>query len=219
MNWRNLLPLLHKEMVLEWRQRYALSGIVLYVVSMVFVIYIASVKPTPPMWNTLFWLIILFASINAVVKSFVRESGARQLYYYQLADPAVLVLAKVLYNAFLLLMLGGLATVAFALVTSSPVQRWSLFTGTLALGSVSFSIAFTFISAIAAKADQNATLVAILSFPVVLPILLTLMRLSAACFTPAGMPVETWPDVRNLLAVDAILVALVFVLFPYIWRD
>lgn len=219
MNWRNLLPLLHKEMVLEWRQRYALSGIVLYVVSMVFVIYIASVKPTPPMWNTLFWLIILFASINAVVKSFVRESGARQLYYYQLADPAVLVLAKVLYNAFLLLMLGGLATVAFALVTSSPVQRWSLFTGTLALGSVSFSIAFTFISAIAAKADQNATLVAILSFPVVLPILLTLMRLSAACFTPAGMSVETWPDVRNLLAVDAILVTLVFVLFPYIWRD
>lgn len=219
MNWRNLLPLLHKEMVLELRQRYALSGIVLYVVSMVFVVYVASVKPTPPVWNTLFWLIILFASINAVVKSFVRESGARQLYYYQLADPAALVLAKVLYNALLLLVLGGLATVAFTLVADSPVQRWPLFAGTLALGSVSFSIAFTFISAIASKADQSATLVAILSFPVVLPVLLTLMRLSAACFTPAGMPVDAWPDVRNLLAVDAILIALVFVLFPYIWRD
>ncbi len=219
MNWKSLLPLLHKEMVLEFRQRYALSGIVLYVVSMVYVVYVASAKPTPPVWNTLLWLIILFASINAVVKSFVRESGSRQLYYYQLADPAVLVLAKMLYNTLLLLVLGGLASVAFTLVSGSPVERQWLFVGTLALGSMSFSIAFTFISAIAAKADNSATLVAILSFPVVLPLLLTLLRLSASSFLPQGAPLDVWPEVRNLLAVDAILVALVFVLFPYIWRD
>ncbi len=219
MDWGSLLPLLHKEIVLEWRQRYAVSGIVLYVVSMVFVVYIASAKPTPPVWNTLLWLIVLFASINAVVKSFVRESGARQLYYYQLAHPAVLVLAKIVYNALLLVVLSGLALVAFALVTDCPVQRWPLFGGTLVLGAWSFSIAFTFISAIAAKADNSATLVAILSFPVVLPILLTLLRLSAAAFAPLELSMNPWPDIRNLLAIDAILLALVFVLFPYIWRD
>lgn len=219
MNWKNLWPLLHKEVILELRQRYALSGIVLYVVSMVFVVYVASVKPSPPVWNTLFWLIVLFASINAVVKSFIRESGARQLYYYQVVDPATLLLAKMIYNALLLMVLGGLALVAFSLVSNSPVQRWPLFIGVLALGSASFSVAFTFISAIAAKADQSATLVAILSFPVVLPILLTLLRLSVASFAPSTLSGGIWPDVRNLLAVDAILVALVFVLFPYIWRD
>ena len=75
-----LLRLLHKEFLLEFRQRYALSGIVLYVFSMVFVVYIASIKVQPPVWNILFWLIVLFASINAVVKSFVQESGNRQQY-------------------------------------------------------------------------------------------------------------------------------------------
>ncbi|HMX40892.1 MAG TPA: ABC transporter permease, partial [Saprospiraceae bacterium] len=95
MKWKMFLALLRKEMVLEFRQRYAISGIVLYVFSMVFVVYAASVKVTNPQeWNVLFWLIVLFASINAVVKSFVQESGARQLYYYQLADPAMLLLAK-----------------------------------------------------------------------------------------------------------------------------
>lgn len=151
MNWKNLWPLLHKEVILELRQRYALSGIVLYVVSMVFVVYVASVKPSPPVWNTLFWLIVLFASINAVVKSFIRESGARQLYYYQVVDPATLLLAKMIYNALLLMVLGGLALVAFSLVSNSPVQRWPLFIGVLALGSASFSVAFTFISAIAER--------------------------------------------------------------------
>jgi heme exporter protein B len=219
MNWRGFFALLHKEIVLEWRRRYALSGIVLYVVSMVFVVYVASSRPTPPVWNTLFWLIALFASINALVKSFVRESSDRQLYYYQLTDPVVLVLAKIGYNTLLLMVLSGLASVAFILVTDSPVQRWLLFTGILALGSLSFSIAFTFISSIAAKADQSATLVAILSFPVVLPILLTLLRLTAATFTPADLPLSIWPEVRNLLAIDAILIALAVVLFPYIWRD
>ena len=73
-----LLILLRKEFLLEFRQRYAMSGIVLYVFSMIFVVYIASIKVPPPVWNVLFWLIVLFASINAVVKSFVQESGARQ---------------------------------------------------------------------------------------------------------------------------------------------
>ena len=41
---------------------------------------------------------------------------------------------------------------------------------------------FTLMSAIAAKAQQNAALIAILGFPVILPILLLLMRLSQSAF-------------------------------------
>lgn len=69
--WKHLWLLLRKEFLLEFRQRYAISGIVLYVFSMIFVVYVASIKVQPPVWNVLFWLIVLFASINAVVKSFV----------------------------------------------------------------------------------------------------------------------------------------------------
>jgi hypothetical protein len=38
------LTLLRKEIVLEFRQRYAISGIVLYVFSMIFVVYVASIR-------------------------------------------------------------------------------------------------------------------------------------------------------------------------------
>ena len=79
--------LLRKEILLEFRQRYAIGGILLYVVSTVFVVYLSFQQVKPPVWNALFWIISLFAAVNAVVKSFVQESGKRQLYYYSLASP------------------------------------------------------------------------------------------------------------------------------------
>lgn len=172
----------------------------------------------PPVWNILFWLIVLFASINAVVKSFVQESGARQLYYYQLADPAMLLLAKILYNSVLLFVLSTLSFGAYSLVAGNPVKDAPLFILVLTLGSIGFSIAFTFISSIAARANNSATLMAILSFPVVLPILLTLIRLSQIALRLL-QDTSYFKDIINLLAIDAILMTLTFVLFPFVWRD
>jgi heme exporter protein B len=218
MNWKIVPILLRKEFLLEFRQRYAISGIVLYVFSMVFVVYVSSVKVNPNVWNILFWLIVLFASINAVVKSFVQESGSRQLYYYQIADPVAILFSKILYNALLLLTLSVLAFGVYALVAGNPVKDMGLFAGVLFLGSSGFSIAFTFISAIAARANNSATLMAILSFPVILPILLTLMRLSSIALR-LMQDTSYIKDIYNLLAIDAILLALTYVLFPYVWRD
>jgi len=218
MNWKIVPILLRKEFLLEFRQRYAISGIVLYVFSIVFVVYVSSVKVNPNVWNILFWLIVLFASINAVVKSFVQESGSRQLYYYQIADPVAILFSKILYNALLLLTLSVLAFGVYALVAGNPVKDMGLFAGVLFLGSSGFSIAFTFISAIAARANNSATLMAILSFPVILPILLTLMRLSSIALR-LMQDTSYIKDIYNLLAIDAILLALTYVLFPYVWRD
>lgn len=204
--------------MLEFRQSYAISGIILYVLSMVFVVYIAAIKVQPPVWNVLFWLIVLFASINGVVKSFVQESGARQLYYYQLTNPTVLLFAKILYNTLLLLVLSLLACGVFSLVAGNPVKDWKLFMLVILLGSVGFAIAFTFIASIAARANNSATLMAILSFPVILPILLTLVRLSAIALRLI-QDTSYKRDIINLLAIDAILIALTFLLFPFVWRD
>ena len=204
--------------MLEFRQRYAISGIVLYVFSMIFVVYVASIKVQPQVWNILFWLIVLFASINAVVKSFVQESGARQLYYYQIADPAMLLLAKIIYNTLLLLVLSGLAFATYSVVAGNPVKDPGLFALVLLLGSLGFSISFTFIASISAKANNSATLMAILSFPVILPILLTLMRLSAIALR-LMQDTSYQRDIINLLAIDFILITLSFVLFPFIWKD
>ena len=148
--------LIQKEIRLEWRQKYAIGGILLYVTSTVFVIFLSFVKVLPDVWNALFWIVALFASVNAVVKSFIQENSARQLYYYQLANPIAIIVSKILYNIFILLLINGLTYLMMGLMvgnpTKSPPQYWTA----IVLGSIGFSITFTFISAIAAKANNSA---------------------------------------------------------------
>src|ERR1700712_5918154 len=93
--------LLKKEILLEWRSKYAFNGVLLYIISTVFVCYMAfNLNPGfegnngyPLVWNVLFWIIILFASVNAIAKSFIQESKARLLYYYSIASPQAIILS------------------------------------------------------------------------------------------------------------------------------
>ncbi|MCB0548068.1 MAG: heme exporter protein CcmB [Phaeodactylibacter sp.] len=216
--FREIGHLLRKDMQLELRTSYAISGILLYVFSTIFIVYMAFQKIQPDVWNALFWIIILFASVSAIVKSFVQESSARQLYYYSLANPISILLSKIIYNIVLLLGLSLLTWLGFSFVAGSPVRDTSQFFLALLLGSVGFSITFTFIAAISAKADNNATLMAILSFPLIIPILLTLIKLSANALR-LMQDTAVQNDIFILLAIDLMLLGVGLALFPFLWRD
>jgi heme exporter protein B len=216
---RQTWQLLRKDIQLEWRQRYALGGILLYVVSTVFVVYTTLGQAIGgAVWAALFWVIILFASVNAIAKSFVQENSERQFYYYFLASPHAIIAAKIAYNTLLLLLVSFLALAVFSVVLGYPVVHNVLFFTTLLLGSIGFAIAFTFISAIASKAQQSATLMAVLSFPVIIPILLTLLRLSKIALN-LMTDSAYYRDFLILISIDVILASLVFMLFPLLWRD
>ncbi|MCP3932240.1 MAG: ABC transporter permease [Bacteroidetes bacterium] len=215
---QEIILLVKKEILLEWRQKYAISGILLYVFSTIFIVYTSIIEVGAQVWNTLFWIIILFASVNALVKSFVQESGDRQIYYYLLANPIAIILSKIIYNFGMLLLLSILAWAAFSLITVNPVKDYGQFILALFLGSTGFSITFTFISAISSKAKNSATLMAVLSFPLVIPILMTLIKLSASSM---GILQDT--GIRNdmliLVAIDLLLLAMTLILFPFLWKD
>lgn len=210
--------LLRKEALLELRMRYAISGILLYVFSTIFIVYVSFIQVQPQVWNTLFWIIILFASVNAIVKSFVQENSNRQLYYYSLANPTAILLAKIIYNAALLLALCLLCWLAFGFVAGNPVRESGLFFLALFLASLGFSITFTFVAAISAKADNSATLMAVMSFPLVIPILMTLIKISANALRLL-QDSSISNDIIILIAIDLILLGMAFILYPFLWRD
>lgn len=211
--------LIQKDILLEWRQRYAISGILLYVLSSVMVAYLAFMRIDATAWVAVFWIILLFASVNAVAKSFVQESSGRLLYYYTVVSPQAVILSKLIYNVVLLLLLSALALGVYSLLLGNPVENLPLFIVAVVLGATGFSFCFTLIAAIASKTgNRNATLMPILSFPVVIPILGLLMVLSKNAV--AGIETQnTMHDIRNLLAIDAVLAGLSFILFPYLWKD
>jgi heme exporter protein B len=74
------------------------------------------------------------------------------------------------------------------------------------------------ISAIAAKAGNNATLMAILSFPVILPLLILIIKLSKNAMDGLDRSVS-YDEIAVLCAINAIVIAVSLILFPYLWRD
>lgn len=216
--FREIRTLITKDLLLELRSRYAIGGILLYVFSTIFIVYTAFINVQPQTWNAVFWIIALFASVNAILKSFVQENSSQQLYYYSLVSPLAVVLSKIIYNILLLLVLNLLTWLALGFVAGNPVKDMGQFMLALFLGSVGLSITFTFVSAISSKADNNATLMAILSFPLIIPILLTLIKMSANALRLI-QDTGIQKDITILFAIDLILLGMAFVLFPFLWRD
>lgn len=214
---KHILTLFKKDVLLEIRQQYSFYGVLLYIGATVFVLFNALDETESKVWNGLFWVIQLFICINAVAKSFLQESRGRMLYFYSIASPVSFVLAKLLFNSLLMLLMSMLCLLLFTLFLGNPMQKAGPFIGLVLLGGWSLSLVFTFLAAIAASARQNAAIMAVLGFPIIIPQLLLLMRLSEAAFAPLlTIPITT---VLLLVVLDILVVLLAVILFPFLWKD
>ena len=204
--------------MLEIRQQYTFFGILLYIASTLFVLYLAMGAPESQVWNGLFWMTQLFICVNAVAKSFLQESKGRMLYFYTLAGPGDFILAKLLFNLFLMALMSKVSLFLFQLMLGNPLDKMILFLGLACLGGSGLSLVFTFLAAIAAKAQQNAVLMAIMGFPLIIPQLMLLMRISNLAFAEVVQNGLGFM-VLLLIGLDIMVVALAFILFPFLWKD
>jgi heme exporter protein B len=217
---KEIKHLIIKEAQLELRSKYALSSILLYLVSTVFISYLAFKSITNPViWNALFWIIMVFAAINAISKSFIQENSGRLLYYYTLASPQAIILSKIIYNIILMAFL-SLACFGFysLFIGNNIVQDIPLFLLVLFLGSSGFSGILTMTSAIASKTQSNFALMAVLSFPLLVPLLLALMKVSKNAVDGLAHSVS-YPYLWSLGLINIMVIVLSYLLFPYLWRD
>lgn len=216
---RRVIALLKKDFLLEFRQQHTFYGILLYIASTIFVLYLSLDKPEATTWNGLFWVIQLFICVNAVAKSFLQEGRGRMLYFYSIASPVEFIISKILYNIVLMILMSVVSLALFFVFLNNPVQNSLQFTGIVVLGGASISLVFTLMSAIAAKAQQNAALMAILGFPVILPILLLLMKLSKVAFAEVFRDGAVMQLMLLIAGLDALVIVMAIVLFPYLWKD
>lgn len=210
--------LIQKEVILEWRSKYAFNGILLYVVSTIFVCFLSFKQINPITWNALFWIIMLFASVNAIAKSFIQENKGRQLYYYSIASAKAVILSKIIYNIFLMLLLSIIALVFYTLVFRNPIGDLLFYLLAVLIGSISFATVFTMISGIASKASNSGALMAVLSFPVIIPLLMVLIKFSKNAMDGLDRSVSL-NEIGVLAAINLIVITVSLLLFPYLWKE
>jgi len=216
---KEILSLLYREFLLEWKQKYAFNGLLLYVVSMVFVLSLAFGGSIPPKtWNIIFWITMLFVAINAVAKSFMSENRGITLYLYSLASPFSIIVAKWIYNCLLMLAFGFITYILFLFFSPVETGNAGHYLLVVGLACPGFATALTLVSAIAASAENKATLLAILSFPLTIPLLLT--AISAGRKAIENQPVSDSASLILFLLLFIVIIATVsFILFPFLWRE
>jgi heme exporter protein B len=211
--------LFRKDLRIEWKQKHSFNGLLLYIASTVFVCYLSFKEiVNVPTWNALFWIIMLFAAVNASARAFQTERKGLLLYYFTIASPQAVIIARMIYNAVLLFIISLIGYLIYGVFVGDPVQdKWSFLLGLL-IGSAGLSSVLTLVAAIAARSAGNLTLMAVLGFPVVIPLLLTLVRFSKNAVDGIDFSVNL-PYAFGVMAINVIALALAWVLFPYLWKE
>ncbi len=213
-----VLAIIQRELRHELRSRKAWLAILLYTGSTVYISYLGLNGNTDSSThNAVFWLLIIFISMFATSGSFAgRES--EMFYIYTLISPARFILARLLYNGFFLLSVSILAFICFQFFVGFGDTNMLIFLTALLLTVWGISSLLTMSFSIASKGGGGFTLMAIISFPLLVPLLITAQHLSGmavVCSDTSG----SGGYIAALIALDVLIAALCYLLFPYLWRD
>lgn len=215
----SLRILIWKEIQIELRRKSVISGLLLYLACMTFIYYTTFSSQLAPMtWSALYWVTILFTVVSTTTKSFMGEQKGRDTYYYSLLSPESIITSKILYNFALSAIMASFGFVLFALLLSNPITDGWLFLITILLASHGFSGSFTLLSGISSRAASGSVLMAVLGFPIVIGVLVLAITVTQNCIDGLDRSVS-YNELLILIAINLLVSAVSYLLFPYIWRS
>ncbi|MEQ8324422.1 MAG: heme exporter protein CcmB [Vicingaceae bacterium] len=216
-NVKEIRHLIYKDYILDLRSKNVVVSTVVYIFSTVYVCYLSFSNLESQHWYSLFWIIALFAVTNAANKIFINDAGENRIYLYSLASPQSVIISKLLYqwffSTFLALIVWFSTMTIFS--TSIPHQGPSLVV--VLLGIWAISNVLTLNNALSSSTKNSPTVLAILSFPVLLPVLLTTIKAGRLSML-SEIPADYYSMVLALGLLNLLTATLAYLLFPYLWR-
>ena len=215
--------LIRKDVHSELRTRYALNALLMFVVTAVATILFAlrSDQPTSSVLSGLYWVVVFFTAMSGLSRTFVSEEERGTTMTLQLvASPTTVYFGKLLFNTLLTFTMTIAVTILYMTVFSNAfvIKTFSIFAGAVILGSLGFASASTIIAAIVAKANTRGTLYPVLSFPILIVLLMTVMNATTKALDGEAFSTAL-PDFQILLGYILAMTAGSFLLFDYVWKD
>lgn len=219
---RSVGAILRKDIHSELRTRYAISALVMFVVTTIAVLLFALGQEDAPaevLAGTL-WIVIFFGAMSGLSRTFVmEEERGTSMTLQLLAPPSAVYFGKLLFNVVLVVALNIFTVLLYLfLINGFVIRSAGLFVCTILLGSLGFAAAATIIAAIIARANTRGTLYPVLAFPLLLPLLVAVI--DATKNAAAGVPLaEAGGAFQFLISYIVVVVTISSLLFEYIWKD
>ena len=213
-----LITLIKSEWAMDLKKPAVIAAAGLQIAAMALLSFLTQPHITPKIWNSLFWLVLILCTLQAVSKNFLGINRSRWIYYNQLAAPTFILWSKMLYGIITMLILTLINLLLFGFFMGFPIQHIQAYFTNLFLVTIGISFVFTLIGAIASKANQAGFLAPVLSLPVVLPIILVGMKASNKTLNPVLVS-SVWTDIALVGTLDFLILVLASALFIPLWKD
>jgi heme exporter protein B len=222
MSMASAFAIVAKDLRSELRTRYALNALVMFVVTTISIVVfsIASVSVSVDVLSGMFWVIIFFSAMSGLSRTFVSEEERGTVMTLQLvARPLAVYFGKLVFNLVLLLAVNLLTMILYLLVIENfTVKSVDIFVITMVLGTMGLASGSTIIAAIIAKANTKGTLYPVLSFPILLPLLMTVINATRMSVEGAPMS-EAMGEFRILVSYLVVVTAVSYLVFEYVWKE
>jgi len=166
------------------------------------------------------WVVIFFASMSGLARTFItEEERGTSLTLQLMTTPGAVFIGKLLFNLVLICALNAVIVALYALfVNGFVIQTLSIFLLALLLGSAAMAAMATVLAAIIARANTKGTLYPVLSFPLMLPLLLAVINATRMAAEGALLE-EAFGEFQLLISYIVVVVTISLLLFEYIWKD
>jgi len=220
-----ILAVLAKELTAELRSRVALNAIGLFGLTTLIAVayqigpYQIQEQDRPHLLSALLWIILFFAATSGLSRVFVKEEDAHTAKTLRLAARPLAVLGgKYLFNLLLLLALYALIVPLYCALMGYAVRGVGGLLLVLVAGAVALAATTTIVTAIIARASGSTTLFAILSVPLVLPLLVMLIQGTRAAAASSELAVVL-PALQGVVSLGGAVMIVSVYLFPVVWHD
>ncbi|MCX7834049.1 MAG: heme exporter protein CcmB [Ignavibacteria bacterium] len=218
---RSSLTILKKDLKSEIRNRYAVNSLLMFVIVIITIIKFSLGKEiiTPEILCGLLWIAIYFTSSSALARVFIKEEEKETSTALKVStNHTQIFIGKLLFNFSLTFSLNIVILILFSIITEFTIKNPIGFLLIFFLGNSGMVISSTIIAAIISKANVKGTLYPVLSFPVLLPLLISVI--SATKLSVNGSVIQDFlPDIQIMFSYCIVILTLSLMVFKYIWED
>jgi heme exporter protein B len=219
------LAVLRKELTSELRSRVALNAIGLFALTTLIAVayqigpYKIQEQDRPYLLSAILWVILFFAATSGLARVFVKEEDAHTAKTLRLAARPLAVLGgKFLFNLLLLAALFAVIVPLYCALMGYAVRGVAALVLVLLCGAVALAATSTIVAAIIARASGSTTLFAILSVPLVLPLLVMLIQGTRAAAASTAVA-AVFPALQGIVSLGGATLIVSVYLFPVVWHD
>lgn len=210
-----------KDVQTELRTRYAINTVLAFVGAALLLILFSlqadTLPPTPK--SGLVWIIILFAALSGLSRSFVKETDAQTYDLLRLNGSASeIFLGKLLYNFSFTFLVNLITFLLYLFLLDMPVEDMLALFLVLFLGTAGLSGVSTMLAAIVSQADRKGAIFSVLGIPLLFPLILILVRATKAALLE-GLTQNYVDDFWALVGYAGVTITAGFLLFDYIWEE